>query len=130
MTDSVDRSAVLTDDRQKTPIKLNFNKMETNIENKDDFGILQISSSSTIGKVNDECDIDIYGDDLLIAFNHRYLYESLRAVKDEKIMIKLESTMKSLIILPYDEEIGNSQHGMNIDGSKFLYLVLPIRMRE
>ena len=124
--ESVERAAVLTDDKQRTEVRLNFRK-EANIENKAEYGVVQVSSSGSLGKVNDECDIEIYGDDLLIAFNHRYLYESLRAVRDEKIMIKLESTMKSLIILPYD---GENADGMDSDGSKFLYLVLPIRMRD
>ena len=128
--ESVERAAVLSDDKQRTEVRLNFRKEELNLENKEEAGVLQISSSGSLGKANDECDIEIYGDDLLIAFNHRYLHESLKAVREEKILIKLESTMKSLIILPYDEENGNNKDSMNIDGSKFLYLVLPIRMRD
>jgi len=128
--ESVERAAVLSDDKQRTEVRLNFKREEVNIENKEEAGIVQISSSGSLGRANDECDIEIYGDDLLIAFNHRYLYESLRAVRENKIVIKLESTMKSLIILPYDEENGNNKESMDVDGSKFLYLVLPIRMRD
>jgi DNA polymerase-3 subunit beta len=127
--ESVERAAVLSDDKQRTEVRLNFRK-EANIENREEAGIVQVTSSGTLGRVNDECDIAIYGDDLLIAFNHRYLYESLRAVRDEKIIIKMESTMKSLIILPYGEENGNNISNMDVDGSKFLYLVLPIRLRD
>jgi DNA polymerase-3 subunit beta len=128
--ESVERAALLTDDKQRTEVRLNFIK-EANIENKEEAGIVQITSpSSTLGKVYDECDIEIYGDDLLIAFNHRYLYEALRAVREDKIIIKLESAMKSLVILPYDEENGNNIDNIDVDGSKFLYLVLPVRMRD
>ena len=141
--ESVERAAVLSDDKQRTEVRLNFKKEEINIENKEEAGVLQVSSFGSMGKVNDEFDIEIYGDDLLIAFNHRYLFESLRAVRDEKIVIKLESTMKSLIILPYlndkndkenkdnEEKNGdNNIYNMDTDGSRFLYLVLPIRMRD
>lgn len=127
--ESVERAAVLTDDKQRTEVRLNFMK-EANIENKEEIGIVQITSVSTLGKVNDECDIKIYGDELLIAFNHRYLYEAIRAVKEDKIIIKLESVMKSLVILPYDEESGNNKDNMDVDGSRFLYMVLPVRMRD
>ena len=126
LTDSVDRSAVLTDDRQKTPIKLNFSKMETNIENRDNFGILQITSSSSIGKVNDECDIDIQGDDIEIGFNQRYLSEALKAVKDEKIIANIESPLKPLLILPYEKENVTP----DIDNCKFIYLTLPVRLKS
>jgi DNA polymerase-3 subunit beta len=130
LLESVERAAVLSDDKQRTEVRLSFTKQEVNLENREEAGIVQITSPSSLGKFNDECDIDIYGDDLLIAFNHRYLFESLRAVREEKIVIKLESTMKSLIILPYDEENGNNKDSMDVEGSKFLYLVLPIRMRD
>ena len=128
--ESVERAAILTDDKQRTEIRLNFIK-EINIENKEEAGIVQITSSGSLGKVNDECDIEIYGDDLLIAFNHRYLYEALRAVREEKILIKLENAMKTLFILPYDEENKNNlENSMDTDGSKFIYLVMPTRMRD
>ena len=132
--DSVERAAILTDDKGKTEIRLLFKKEELTLESREESGIVQVTSTGTLGKVVDECDMDIYGDDLLIAFNHRYLHEALRAVKDEKIVIKLESAMKSLIILPYDEENGNNNNSnidsLDIDNSKFLYLVLPLRMRD
>ena len=121
---SVDRSAVLTDDRQKTPIKLSFNKTEVNIENKDDAGILQITSSSSIGSVNDECDIEIHGDDMEVGFNQKYLSEALKAVKEEKAVMNLESPMKSVVILPYDKE------SAGIDDCRFIYLILPVMLKS
>jgi DNA polymerase-3 subunit beta len=126
---SIERAAILVDDRPE--IRLAFKKEEINLENKEEAGVMQVTSAGSIGKVNDECDIEIYGEDLpLIAFNHRYLHEALRAVKDEKILIKLESAMKCLVILPYDEKNGNNKDTTDFDGGKFLYLVLPVRMRD
>ena len=128
--DCVERAALLSDDRQRTELRLNFRKEEVNIENREEAGVLQVTSTGSMGKAADECDIDIYGEDLLIASNHRYLHEALRAVREEKIVIKLENAMKSLVILPYDAENGNNKDSMDIDGGKFLYLVLPVRMRD
>ena len=123
--EGVERAALLSDDKQRTQVKLKFKKEETNIENKDNFGLLQIPSNSALGKSADECDIDIYGDDIEIAFNHRYLMDALKAAREGKILLRLESPTKSLLILPYDEN-GEA----NADDAKFLYLVLPVRMRD
>jgi len=139
-TESVERSALLTDDKQKTPVKLKFNREEVNIENNENFGSLQITSTTTLGKVFDECDIEIYGDELMIGFNQRYILDALKAIREEKIMLKLESPTKSLVILPYDgdnKDKGNEDSvsvdigkTMDTENSKFLYLVLPVRMRD
>ena len=109
-------------------IKLDFKKEEVNIENRDEAGILQVTSTTSLGKVYDECDIDIYGDDMEIGFNKYYLSDALKAVKEEKVLLNLESSTKSLIISPYDDETKNIN--MDIHGSKFLYMVLPIRLKN
>jgi len=130
-TESVERASLLTDDK-KTLVKLKFKKEEVNIENNDNFGVLQITSATTLGKVNDECDIEIYDNDLEIGFNHRYLLDALKAVREEKITLKLESPTKSLVILPYNSENDNKDIDkvMDTENAKFLYLILPVRLRE
>jgi len=127
-TESVERASILTDDKQKTLVKLKFKKEEINIENNENFGMLQISSNTALGKTFDECDIEIHGEDLEIGFNHRYLLDALKAAREEKIMLKLESPTKSLVILPYNGE--NTDMGIDMEAAKFLYLVLPVRMRD
>ena len=128
--ESVERASLLTDDKQKTLVKLNFKKEEINIENNDNVGVLQITSTTSLGKVSDECDIEIYDSDLEIGFNHRYLLDALKAVREEKIVLKLESPTKSLVILPYNGENDNKDINkvMDTENSKFLYLVLPVRI--
>jgi len=56
------------------------------------------------------------------------LAEALRAVKEEQIQLKLESPTKSMLIMPYDKN--TDVNIMDIDGGKFIYLVLPIRMKD
>jgi len=123
---SLERAGVLLDDKNRPLITLDFKKEEINIGNKDDAGILQITSSSSLGNVCDECDIDIYGEDLKIGFNKKYLAEALKPIKENKILLSLESATKSLVILPYDEKTGDKN--IDIYSSKFLYLVLPVRL--
>jgi len=122
--ESVERSALLAEKTNLQKIKLILNK-EVNIENKDEMGILQVTSTSSIGKMCAKCDIEIYGDDLTIAFNQRYLSDALKAIKDEKILMKFESVLKSLVILPYDN---NTE--VDVNNAKFVYLVVPVRMLD
>lgn len=144
--ESVERASVVMEDKQKALVKLSFKNEEINIENKKNAGILQITSASSQGKLCDECDIEIFGEELEIGFNHRYLLDALKATREEKIVLKLESPTKSLVILPYngnnkDNGDNNDDNGnvvniediantMDIENSKFLYLVLPVRMRD
>jgi len=145
-SESVERASILSDDKQKTLVKLSFKKEEVNIENNENMGILHITTpASSSGKLSDECDIEIYGDELEIGFNNRYLLEALKAVREEKILLKLESPTKSLVILPYNNsgDNNNKEDGadkanintdisrvMDTENAKFLYLVLPVRMRD
>jgi len=138
-TESVERASILTDDKQKTLVKLRFKKEEINIENNDNFGMLQVTSTTALGKVSDECDIEIYGEDIEIGFNHRFLLEALKAAKEEKILLKLESPTKSSVILPYNVKNEEGQDNnkdidisnfMDTENTKFLYLVLPVRLRD
>jgi len=143
--ESVERASILSDDRNKTLVKLSFKKEEVNIENSDNLGTLYITTPSTSsGRLSDECDIEIYGDDLEIGFNNRYLLDALKAVREEKILLKLESATKSLVILPYNIEDNKEKEKeteevkekidvsktMDTENAKFLYLVLPVRMRD
>lgn len=127
----VELAAVLAEDRQKTEVRLNFikgNADNTDTDNNTDKndknnGILRVTSVSPLGEVCDECGIEIDGEDLLIGFNHRYLSGTLRAIKDEKILMHLESPTKTLIIMPHDK---NTQ----ADKCEFLYVIMPVKLRD
>ena len=129
-TESVERASLITDDKQKTLLRLKFKKEEVNIENKENYGVLQITSNTQMGKATDECDIEIYDEDVEIGFNHRYLLDALKAVREDKIVLKIESPTKSMVVLPYEDSEDDIRSTMDTENSKFLYLVLPIRMRD
>jgi len=120
--EGVERAAILAEKTKAQRIKLNLNK-EVNIENRDEAGILQITSSSSLGKMSAKCEIEIYGEDMLIAFNQRYLSDVLKVIKDEKILLQFESPTRSLVVLPYGE-------GVDTDNAKFVYVIVPVRILE
>ncbi len=105
--DSVERASLLIDDKLITPLKCSF---------KD--GNLNVSCSTQYGRVNDNIPVSKEGEDIEIGFNNRYLLDALRACKDELILASLSSPLMSMVITPAVEK----------EGSRYLYLVLPMRL--
>lgn len=105
--ESVERASLLIDEKLITPLKCSFKN-----------GTLNISCSTQYGKVNDNIRISKEGDDIEIGFNNRYLLDALRACRDELILASLSSPLMSMVITPAVEK----------EGSRYLYLVLPMRL--
>lgn len=82
--------------------------------------MLKISSVSANGRVYDEINVENLEGELHIGFDCLYLLEALRACGTEKIVCGMNSPLSAMVIKPYGEEGDES----------FLYLVLPIRMKE
>ena len=84
-------------------------------------GILKVMASSSAGSTYDEIEVEQDGADISIAFNNRYLIDSVRACESEKIKISLSSPLTSVNIEPAgDEEIEAEE----------LFMLLPVRMKE
>ncbi len=77
--------------------------------------LIEITSDSDIGKINETVPCTIEGKELEIAFNSRYLYDALSKIKEDFINIKFSGSTCPALILPKE-------------GDEFLYMVLPIRM--
>ncbi len=101
---SVDRAALLTQGKDKNIIKMK-------IENKE----MQISSSaSEIGKVEEKLTVDTdASSNIEIYFSSRYMLEALKAIKEEEILILLNTDVKPIIIKSLTDE-------------SLIQLVLPI----
>ena len=82
--------------------------------------ILKISATSGTGSAYDEVAIGHEGDDLIIAFNNRYLIDSLRACSADRVKISMSSALSSINIEPGDEDT------MDED----LFMLLPVRMKD
>ena len=82
--------------------------------------ILKISATSGTGASYDEVAIGHEGDDLVIAFNNRYLIDSLRACSSDRVKISMSTPLSSINIEPADEDIVDED----------LFMLLPVRMKE
>ena len=82
--------------------------------------ILKISATSGTGSSYDEVAIGHEGDDLVIAFNNRYLIDSLRACAADRVKISLSSPLSSINIEPNDEDTTDED----------LFMLLPVRMKD
>ena len=77
--------------------------------------VIEINSTSEIGKIRETVNCALEGKDLDIAFNSRFLADALTKIKEDFIDIKFSGATSPTIIVPKE-------------GDKFLYMVLPIRM--
>ncbi len=83
-------------------------------------GSLKISATSGTGSAYDEINIEHEGDDLLIAFNNRYLIDSLRACDAVTVKLSLSSSLSSINIEPDDDDTATED----------LFMLLPVRMKD
>ena len=110
---ALERAALVTEERIK-----GYNRSHVKLELVKD--IIKISSNSAAGATYDEINIDHEGEDLLIAFNNRYLIDSVRACGGEKIKISLSSSLTSINIQPCEQNEGDDE----------IFMLLPVRMKE
>ncbi len=82
--------------------------------------LLKISANSSAGSTYDEIETVNEGGDICIAFNNRYLIDSIRACSGEKVRLSLSSPLTSMNIQPVENE----------EQSEDIFMLLPVRMKE
>ena len=100
---AIERASVLTTDVKKIvkfDIKENF---------------MTVSSSSEVGKMNENVLINLEGKDLTISFNGKYIIDSIKAIDDEFINLYFNNKINPCVIKPYS-------------GNDYLYLIVPLRI--
>lgn len=114
LEDSLERASIVTEERVAGQVKsvVRFHFTDP---------ILEVSALSVSGNFFDEINIEKNGDDLEIYFPCKYLIEILRATDDDILKLSLTSSYMSMII----EGATKTE-----DGSSFLYLALPVKMRD
>ena len=103
---SIDRVSLIISDKLKSPLRCVF-----------DNGVLKISTKTAIGDAYDQCPIQGDGEGLEIGFNNKYLMDALKAAPADKVRLELTTGVSPCVILPTEGE------------EKFLYMVLPVRLR-
>ena len=111
---ALERAALVTEEKIAGSVRSHV-KLEVE---KD---ILKISAVSSAGSTYDVISIDHSGDDLIIAFNNRYLIDSVKACSDEKVLLSLSSPLTSMNIEPGHKEEGDEEE---------IFMLLPVRMKE
>ncbi|MBQ3075809.1 MAG: DNA polymerase III subunit beta [Clostridia bacterium] len=113
MISALERAALVTEEKVagsvRSHVKLHFEDM-----------ILKISAISTLGSTYDEVEIEHEGEDLLIAFNNRFLIDSLKATDAENVKISMTSALTSINVEPSTKE----------ENTEELFMLLPVRMKE
>lgn len=110
---ALERAALVTEERiagnTRSHVKLDVNGH-----------LLAISANSAIGSTYDEVEIVHEGGDMFIAFNNRYLIDSVRACRADRLTISLSSALTSINIEPEQNE----------EGSEDIFMLLPVRMKD
>ena len=83
-------------------------------------GLLKVSATSASGAIYDEVAVEQEGPDIVIAFNNRFLIDSVRACDSDKIKISLSTALTSINIEPGEE----------LEGKEEIFMILPVRMKE
>jgi len=81
--------------------------------------LMKVYAVSAAGSIYDELEIEHTGDDLSIAFNNRYLIDSIRACRSQTVRISMSSPLMSINVEPCDDEEGTE-----------LFMLLPVRTRD
>lgn len=106
MISSLDRVSLVVSEKLKSSIRCSFSS-----------DLVKLSCTTAIGKAYDECAICMTeGNGLEIGFNSRYLLDALRACKEEEVICTLNTPLTPCLIHP-------------TEGDKFLYMVLPVRIK-
>ena len=113
---ALERAALVTEEKIAGSV-LSYVKLDVAAD------LLKISAESTIGSTYDELVVEHEDRDIRIAFNNRYLMDSIRACDGENITLKMSTALTSMNIEPcYAEDEENK--------SDEIFMLLPVRMKE
>ena len=104
MEDALERVSLLTKVGQNNFVKFDVNESAINL-----------SSNSEIGNIKESINATTNGKDVLIAFNPRFVLESLKVNNNEFVKMCFNKSTNPCVIVP-------------TEGDEFLYLILPVRI--
>ncbi len=102
----IDRVSIVIKDKQSSPIKMTA-------EN----GSLEFTCTTSFGHAEDSCICEGSGEGLKVGFNDRYFMDALKAAGEEKLKISMNTPSAPIVIEA-------------AEGGKYLYMVLPVRLRD
>lgn len=106
LSDAIERSSLIAKENQNKDVRFNIKSTHLEIA----------SNSPDVGKVNEQIDeVKITGDELLIAFNSKFMLDALRVIDSPEVLIEFTGSMSPFLVkIP--------------DNPRYLHLVLPVRI--
>jgi DNA polymerase III, beta subunit len=95
-----------TEKEKKYPVKIAI-----------DIGKVVISCTSQTGDAKEDIYTETEGENLEIGFNPKYFLDALKVIEDEEIFLDFGSNISPSVIRP-------------VDTSNYIYMILPIRLKE
>ena len=116
----IDREKLInTIDRVSVMVNNRTNIMKFNFEDS----LLEISTDTPeAGSAKESIDINYTSENLLIAFNYKYVLDVLRNIQNEKIGIEMSTNLSATVIKPEDSEEAEA-------GDSYLCLIMPVQVR-
>lgn len=111
---ALERAALITEERVAGSVRAH---VKLQLEG----GLLKIIAASAAGSTYDEIEVEHEGGDLLIAFNNKFLIDSVRACECDRVRLALSSPLTSVNIEP-------AEGGK--DDCEDLFMLLPVRMKD
>ncbi len=101
----LDRISLLISDSFSTPVRCIVNEENINF-----------SCATAAGKANEIYEVDLQGDPFEIGLSSRYLTEALKAVDDDMVQIKFDSSKQGVVIEPMQSD-------------DYMYMIMPMRLK-
>lgn len=104
LINSIDRASILS-------LSQNNNLIKFKVTDE----LIEITSLSESGNIEEKIDVIKEGNDVEIGFNSKFMMDALKAIEDEEIIMEMKDNVSPCIITP-------------VEGDKYLYMILPVRI--
>ena len=101
----LDRISLLISDSFSTPVRCIISEENINF-----------SCATAAGKVTETYEVDLQGEPFEIGLSSRYLTEALKAVDDDMVQVKFDSSKQGVVIEP-------------LQGDDYMYMIMPMRLK-
>ena len=85
-------------------------------------GLLKVTAESALGSSYDEIPVELEGEDIVIAFNNRYLIDSVRSCTGDTVELQMSTPLTSVNIIPVHPDDG--------EYTEDVFFLLPVRMQN
>ena len=106
LIDVIERTSIVITEKTRSPIRFSVGG-----------STVKISAVTALGSAYDRIEASISGKSVEIGFNNRFFLDALRSCDTDEVLINLNGSVSPAVIMPPE-------------GSDFLYLVLPVRIKS